>query len=107
MNMASTLRLYGPEIGIGTAVVDADVTGVTPGGDIVLTPQDTEFSEFSLDRERVSELFEKGLAYDKETIDTEDSVWSALDDVEQHFRNETDNKGAYFDAARRLFKGGP
>jgi len=107
MSMASTLRLYGPEIGIGTAVVDADVTGVTPGGDIVLTPQDTAFSEFSLDGERVSELFEKGLAYDKDAIDTADSVWGALDDVEQHHKNDTDNKGHYFDAARRLFQGGP
>ena len=105
--MASTLRLYGPEIGIGTAVVDADVTGVTAGGDIVFTPQDTTFEQFSLTSERVSELFEAGLAYDKDTIDTADPVWGALDDVEQHYKNDDDNKGHYFDAARRLFKGGP
>lgn len=105
--MASTLRLYGPEIGIGTAVVDADVTGVTAGGDIVLTPQDTNFSEFTLSGDRVSDLFEAGLAYDKAKIDTTDEVWGALDDVEARYRADNDNKEHYFNAARRLFRGGP
>jgi len=107
MSMASTLRLYGPEIGIGTAVVDADVTGVTAGGDIVFTPQNTNFEEFALTSERVSELFEAGLAYDKDSIDASDEVWGALDDVEARYNADDDNKGHYFGAARRLFKGGP
>lgn len=106
MSMASTLRLYGPEIGIGTAVVDADVTGVTMGGDIVLTPQDTAFEEFSLSSERIKELVGDSLVYDKDTIDTTDEMWGAIEDVESRYRAD-DNKEHYFEAARRLFRGGP
>lgn len=107
MSMASTLRLYGPEIGIPATVVDADVTGVTPNGEIVFTPQDTAYNQFSLTSERVRELSEEGLAYDKAAIDTSDSVWGALEDLQTHYQEDDDNRGAYADAARRLFSGGP
>jgi hypothetical protein len=107
MNMAKTFRLYGPEIGINTAVVDADVTGVTTNGDIVLTPQDTNYSEFSLSSERIRELVNSGLAYDKNEIDTKDEVWGAIDDVETRYEKDDDNLEPYTDAARRLFQGGP
>lgn len=105
--MASTFRLYGPEIGIGTAVVDADVTGVTMGGDIVLTPQDSNFEQFQLSTEKIRELANDSLVYDKDEIDTKDEVWGALEDVEDHYSKDDDNREHYFEAARRLFRGGP
>jgi hypothetical protein len=105
--MASTLRLYGPEIGIPTAVVDADVTGVQLNGDIVFTPVDTSYDQFTLSSERVEELVNAGLAYDVAAIDSDDTIWGALDDVESRYRDDSDNTDPYFDAARTLFKGGP
>jgi hypothetical protein len=103
--MASTFRLYGPEIGEATAIVDADVTGVTLDGIIELTPHDTNLSTFAVPPERLASLVEDGLAYDKAEVNTNDPIWAAIEDVENRYANADDDKEEFIDAARTLFEG--
>lgn len=102
--MASTFRLYGPEIGKSTAVVDADVTGVALDGSIELTPANGDPS-FTLDPEKLREMAGENLAYDKDDIDTKAEVWGAIEDVEDHYEKASDDGTAFIDAAKTLFRG--
>lgn len=103
--MAQTFRLYGPKIGEATAVVDADVVGVSLDGTIELSPQDGNLSNLSLEPEKLHEMARNNLAYDKTKVDTKDPIWKAIEDVEAHFEQADDDGQAFIEAARTLFEG--
>jgi hypothetical protein len=103
--MANTFRLYGPAIGEPTAVVDADVTGVSLDGSIELTPQDGNLSKFTLDPSKLRSLADENKAYDMATVDTNDPIWKAIEDVENRFKNADDDREAFVAAAETLFRG--
>lgn len=103
--MANTFRLYGPEIGIPTAVIDAEVTGVSLDGDIKLTPADNSFETFTINPDRLRKLADNSLAYDKDVVNTDDPIWKAIEDVEGRYKNATDDKDAFTEATRVLFRG--
>lgn len=104
MSMASTFRLYGPEIGEATAVVDADVTGVGLDGKVELTPQDGS-DPFTIDPDKLRELADEGFAYDKDDIDTKSEVWGAIEDVESHYEKGVDDGQPFIEASKTLFRG--
>lgn len=105
--MIDTVRLYGPEVGVSTAVVDANISGVTTDGNIVFAPHSKDYDKFTLTTDNFTELLSNGLAYDMSQIDSDDPIWNAIESVETSFHNDTDNTDPYFDAARTLFAGGP
>jgi len=103
--MTHSYRFYGPEIGEATAIVDADVVGVTENGTIKFQPHDDSLDSIGITSDRLSELADQNKAYDLETVDTSDPIWGAIADVEERFKNAADDKQAFIDAARTLFIG--
>lgn len=103
--MATTFRLYGPEVGIEQYIVDADVTGATAGGGIELTPTDGGLDTFVIKQDRLRELSDEQLVHDKDTIDTSSARWKALEDVSTHADQSTDDSAPFERAARALFAG--
>jgi hypothetical protein len=103
--MAETFRLYGPEVGFPTAIIDADVTGVSLDGTIQLTPQNTTLSAFGINPERLHELADDNLAYDKANVNVDDPIWDAIADVENRYENAEDDQEAFVEATRVLFVG--
>jgi len=101
--MASTFRLYGPQIGEPTAVVDADVTGVSPNGSIQLT-YNSGNSTTQIDPSKLRNMTDRNLAYDLANVDENDPIWKAIKDVENRYRNAPDDKDAFIEAAKTLFQ---
>ena len=107
MNMVETIRVFGPEVGINSLIVNADVNGITSSGDTIFTPHNGDYNDFSLSSESVCGLMKSGLAYDHNEIGNDGGVWDAIRDIEDYYEPNSNSGIHYSQAARRLFKGGP